>query len=249
MPHYQADSQLLKDRIILITGAASGLGKAIALAYAQHGATTILLDKNVANLEALSDEIESLGYPQAALYPLDLGGATVEQYVEMAETIDKEFGKLDGLVHNAAVMGPITPIHIYSPEDWYKVLQINLNAPFLINQSCIPLLNESDDASMLFVSDACGQQGSAYWGAYGVSKSAQENMMQILADELESNTNIRVNSIDPGNIRTQMRAFAYPGEDPETLPTPEQVIPGFLYLMGSDSKDFNGRSFTAEDFI
>ncbi|NOY67819.1 MAG: YciK family oxidoreductase [Gammaproteobacteria bacterium] len=249
MPKYQAPDQLLKDRIILITGAASGLGKAIALAYAQHGATTILLDKNVSNLESVYDEIEELKYPKPALYPLDLGGATAENYVEMAETIDKEFGRLDGLVHNAAVMGPITPMSLYSPEDWYNVLQINLNAPFLINLTCIPLLNESADARMLYVGDACGQQGSAYWGAYGVSKSGQENMMQILADELESNTNIRVNSIDPGSIRTQMRAFAYPGEDPEINPTPEDVIPGFLYLMGPDSKEYTGRSFLAEDFI
>jgi len=249
MAFYQASDQLLKDRVILITGAADGLGKAIALSYARHGASTILLDKNVSKLELLYDEIEKYSYPQAALYPLDLSGASADDYIAMAETIDKEFGRLDGLVHNAAVMGTITPLHLYDPEAWYKVMQINLNAPFLINQNCIPLLNESKDASMIFVTDACGSHGSAYWGAYGMSKSALNNMMQILADELESNTNIRVNSIDPGTLRTNMRAFAYPGEDPSSLPEPETVIPGFLYLMGEDSKNFTGRLFMAEDFL
>lgn len=249
MAFYQAPEQLLKDRVILITGAADGLGKAIALSYAQYGASTILLDKNVSNLELLYDEIEKNGYPQAAIYPLDLGGAAADDYVTMAESIDKEFGRLDGVVHNAAIMGTITPMHLYDPEVWYTVMQTNLNAPFLINQNIIPLLSDSKDARMIFVTDACGQQGSAYWGAYGLSKAALNNMMQILADELESNTNITVNSIDPGNIRTRMRAFAYPGEDPETLPTPETVIPGFLYLMGEDSKEFTGRLFMAEDFL
>ncbi len=249
MPHYQAPGKLLDQRIILITGAGDGLGRTLALTYAEYGATTVLLDKHVANLESLYDEIVSKAYPQPALYPLDLEGASADDYETMVESIDREFGRLDGLVHNAAVMGPITPMQLYDPQTWYRVMQVNLNAPFLLNQSCIPLLNQSEDARILFVSDACGRQGSAYWGAYGASKAAQENMMQTLADELESTTHIKANSIDPGNIRTRMRAAAYPGENPESVSAPEVVMPGFLYLIGPDSHSYNGQSFMAEDFL
>ncbi len=249
MPRYDAPENLLDKRVILITGAADGIGRMMALTFAQYGATTVLLDKNVANLESLYDEIDTKGYPQAAIYPLDLEGASANDYEAMAEKIDGEFGRLDGVVHNAAVMGPITPMQLYEVQAWYRVLQINLNAPFLINQSCIPLLNQSQDARILFVSDACGRHGSAYWGAYGVSKAGQENMMQTLADELESGTAIRVNSIDPGTVRTRMRASAYPGEDPMSLPAPAAIMPGFLYLIGPDSKAYSGQAFLAEDFI
>lgn len=248
MPLYQAPPELLAGRVILITGAADGIGRAMALSFAQHGATTILLDKHVANLESLYDQIEDSGYPKAAIYPMDLEKASPDDYETMASSIEKEFGRLDGIVHNAAVMGPITPMHLYSIKDWYTVMQINLHAPFLLNQSCLSLLNESADARLLFVSDACGRQGSAYWGAYGVSKSGLEDMMQILADELEANTNIKVNSIDPGVIRTKMRAFAYPAENPDTLPQAESIMPAFLYLMGPDSKQYNGQAFQADDF-
>jgi len=248
MPQYQPQHDILAGRIILITGAADGIGRATALAFAQHGATTILLDKHVANLESLYDQIEDSGFPQPAIYPLDLEKASPEDYETMAGSIEKEFGRLDGIVHNAAVMGPITPMHLYDIKDWYKVMQINLHAPFLLNQSCLSLLNDSDDARMLFVSDACGRQGSAYWGAYGVSKAGLEDMMQTLADELETNTNIRINSIDPGVVRTKMRAFAYPGENPDSLPTPDSIMPAFLFLMGPDSKQFTGQAFQADDF-
>lgn len=249
MPHYHAPDDLLSDRTILITGAATGIGRSVALSCARYGATTILLDKDVKRLESVYDEIESTGSQQAAIYPLDLKGATGEDYHNMAESIANEFGKLDGLVHNAAVMGSITPIELYNVETWYQVMQINLNAPFLITQACLPLLNESKDARILFVTDACGQQGSAYWGAYGASKAALNNLMQVLADELENSTAIRVNAIDPGSVRTTMRSFAYPGENPNLLPTPDEITPGFLYLLGKDSQQYHGQIFLAEDFI
>jgi len=248
MPRYEASPDLLKDRVILITGAADGIGRALALSCAEHGATTVLLDKNVGNLESLYDEIEKKGYPQPALYPLDLEGASPDDYLTMAESIDKQLGRLDAIVHNAALMGTITPMHLYKTDAWFKVMQVNINAPFLINQACIPMLNEADDARILFVGDACGQHGSAYWGPYGVSKSGLENMMQILADELE-HTSIKINSIDPGIVRTRMRAFAYPAEDPNLHPLPETIMPAFLYLLGSDSKKYSGQAFMAEDFL
>ena len=249
MPHYLAPDDLLSKRIILITGAASGIGRSIALACASHGAITILLDKDVKRLELVYDEIESAGYQQAAIYPLDLKGANADDYHNMAESIAKEFGQLDGLVHNAAVIGRITPIELYDIEAWYQVMQINVNAPFLMSQACLPLLTESEDGRILFVTDACGQQGSAYWGAYGASKAALNNLMQVLADELENNTSIKVNAIDPGSVRTTMRSFAYPGENPNTLPSPDEITSGFLFLLGKDSRQYHGQIFLAEDFI
>lgn len=248
MPSYQAPADLLKDRVILITGAADGIGRKSALAFSRAGAICILLDKNVRNLEGVYDEIIAQGGPEPAIYPLNLEGASYPDYEEMAARIEENFGRLDGILHNAAVVGTITPMHLYNIESWYKVIQINLHAPFMINHACLNLLTRAPDASIVFVSDKCGRKGSAYWGAYGTSKFALEGMMQILADELEQNTSVRVNSLDPGKVRTRLRAFAYPGEDPMTVPEVETVMPALLYLMGPDSKGVTGKAFQASDF-
>lgn len=248
MPLYTPSTELLKDRIILVTGAGSGIGRAASLSFAQHGATVILLDQLVYKLEEVYDEIESSGYPKPAIYPLNLEGATEQDYDEMALVIEKEFGHLDGIVHNAATLGSITPIQHFESELWYKVMQTNLNAPFLLTRACLGLLNKASDASLVFVSDSCGRKGSAYWGAYGVSKFGLEGLMQILADELED-TNIRVNSLDPGPVWSHMRATIYPAEKPGDVPSPESIMPAFLYLMGPDSKGVNGQALNAVDYI
>ena len=248
MPSYQARADLLKDRVILITGAGAGIGRASALHFSRAGATCILLDKNVPNLESLYDEILAQGGPEPALYPLDLEGANYTDYEEMASRIEENFGRLDGILHNAAVVGSLTPMHLYNIESWYKVMQINLHAPFMINHACLGLLTQAPDASIVFLSDAVGRKGRAYWGAYGASKFAVEGMMQILADELEQNTPVRVNSLDPGKVRTRMRTLTYPGEDPMTVPDVDTVMPALLYLMGPDSKGETGKAFLASDF-
>jgi NAD(P)-dependent dehydrogenase (short-subunit alcohol dehydrogenase family) len=240
---WQARDDYLRQRIILITGAGSGIGAAVAVACARRGATVILLDKIVRNLEQVYDAIEAAGGPQAAIYPMNLEGAAEKDYVDLGATLEKEFGRLDGLLHNAALLGALIPIANFEAELWYKVLQVNLNAPFLLTRACLPLLTKSADASVLFNSDRAGRKGKAYWGAYAASKAATENFMQVLADELQANTPVRVNSIDPGPVATPLRALAYPGEDPATLAAPQDVVHPFLYLLGPDSKGISGEQF------
>ena len=241
--NWQPQNDSLKDRIILVTGAGTGIGAAVAKQAAACGATIILLDKIVRNLEQVYDAIETAGSPQAAIYPMNLEGASEKDYVDLAATIETEFGRLDGLLHNAAMLGALIPLAHYEAELWYKVMQINLNAPFLMTRACLDLLMRSDNASILFNSDGVGRKGKAYWGAYGISKAATENFMQVLADELETNTRVRVNSIDPGPVATGLRNLAYPGEDPATIAAPEQVARAFLYLLGPDSEGISGEQF------
>jgi len=240
---WQARKDLLKERIILVTGAGNGIGAAVAKSYAQYGATVILLDKVIRNLEQVYDAIESAAGIQPAIYPMNLEGASEKDYLDLAATIEKEFGRLDGLLHNAAMLGALIPIAHFESELWYKILQVNLNAPFLMTRSCLKLLQQSNDASVLFSSDSAGRQGKAYWGAYGISKAASENFMQVLADEMEANTSIRVNSLDPGPVATAFRSLAYPGENPERITRPEDVVAPYLYLMGPDSKGVSGKQF------
>ncbi len=247
MQEYSPSPNLLKNRIILVTGAGDGIGAIAAKTFAQYGATVILLGRTIRKLEAIYDAIEQSGAPQPAIYPMNLEGASPKDYNDLAETVDREFGRLDGLLHNAAILGTLTPLEMYDLELWTKVMQVNLNAPYLLTRACLPLLKKSDDASVLFTSSTVGHKGRAYWGAYGISKAAAENMMQIFADELEENTPIRVNSIDPGAVRTRMRARAYPGEDPNINPTPEEIMNIYLYLMGADSKEETGKSFKAQE--
>lgn len=244
--HYQATPDLLKDRIILVTGAGDGIGAAAAKSFAAHGATVILLGRTIRKLENTYDAIEEAGNPQPAIYPMNLEGASPKDYEDLSDTIANEFGRLDGLLHNAALLGTLTPLGQYDIEQWSKVMQVNLNAPYLLTRAVLDLLKESEDASVLFTTSSVGRKGRAYWGAYGISKAANENMMQIWADELESNTSIRVNSINPGAVRTRMRATAYPGEKPEINPKPEDIMAAYLYLMGPDSKGVTGQQFDAQ---
>lgn len=248
MQNYQPAADSLKDKVILVTGATDGIGKEAALDYAKHGATVILLSRDTRKLEKVYDEIEALGYPQPAFLPVNLQDNNPETYQKVAQVIDEEFGRLDGLLHNAGDLGLLSPIEHFDEETWFRVMQINVNAEFLLTKYCIPLLKKSNNASLVFTSSGVGRKGRAYWGAYAVSKFANEGMMQVLADELE-NTSIRVNSINPGATRTKMRANAYPGENPETLPTAKDIMPAYLWLMDDASADANGQAIDARDFI
>lgn len=243
---YTPSPTLLTDRVILVTGAGDGIGRAAAKSFAAHGATVILLGRTTKKLEAVYDEIEQAGHPQAAIYPMNLEGASPNDYENLANTLESEFKRLDGLLHNASLLGTLTPLELYDINLWYKVMQINLNAPFLLTTACLGLMKRAPDASIVFTSSSVGRKGRAYWGAYSVSKFATEGMMQILADELETNTTIRVNSINPGATRTAMRAVAYPGEDATSLPLPEAIMPLYLYLMGPDSREVNGQALNAQ---
>ncbi|MGD8933955.1 MAG: YciK family oxidoreductase [Gammaproteobacteria bacterium] len=236
------DKLRLDDKVILITGAGDGIGKAVALACAECGATIILLGRTVHKLEQVYDEINNNGGPQPAIYPMNLEGATPTDYEDLNTNIDKEFGRLDGLHHNAGWLGASTPIEIYDTQLWYKVMQVNLNAPFLLTKACIPLLRKSNSARIVFTAD---DKSSAYWGAYGVAKAGQLSFMQILADELESK-NIPVNAVVPGPIRTRFRTMAYPAEDARQLPKPEQITNAFVYLL-SDAVSETGKTFILND--
>lgn len=244
--NYQPATDLLRDRVILITGAGDGIGAAAARTFATHGATVVLLGKTIPKLEAVYDAIVSAGHPQPAIYPMDLEGATYDDYEDLAITLDQEFGRLDGLLHNAAILGARMMIEQYDLKLWARVMHINLSAPFLLSRACLPILRKSADASVAFTSTSIAQEGRAYWGAYGVSKAGADNLMQIMADELEANTAIRVNSIDPGVVATRIRRLAFPAEDAATLPTADSIMPAYLYLFGPDSKNETGRIFHAQ---
>ncbi|HSX70186.1 MAG TPA: YciK family oxidoreductase [Pseudomonas sp.] len=243
---YSARPDLLKGRVILVTGAGRGIGAAAAKAYAAHGATVLLLGKTEENLNQVYDEIEAAGHPQPVVIPFNLETALPHQYDELAATVEAEFGRLDGLLHNAAIVGPRTPLEQLSGDNFMRVMQINVNAMFMLTSTLLPLLKLSDDASVVFTSSSVGRKGRAYWGAYGVSKFATEGLMQTLADEVEGVSKVRANSVNPGATRTGMRAQAYPGENPANNPLPEDIMPVYLYLMGPDSRDTNGKAFDAQ---
>jgi NAD(P)-dependent dehydrogenase (short-subunit alcohol dehydrogenase family) len=192
------------------------------------------------------DAIEAAGGAQPAIYPIDFEGATAHDFAVMGERLDKAFGHLDGIVHCAATFPYLSRIDDYDPETWGKVLQVNLSAPFMLTQACLPLLRRSADASVVFVSDAVGRHGRAYWGAYAVSKFGLEGLMQVLADELNQSA-VRVNSLDPGPVRTNLRAQTYPVEDPTHLKPPEAVAPLLLWLLGRGSRGTTGQALNHGD--
>ncbi len=246
---WQPAANLLSGRIILLTGAANGIGRAVADAMASHGATVVMLDKDVKGLELAYDEIVAAGYTEPALYPMDLQGATPDDYTQLAKTLEQEFGRLDGLVHNAAWLGALVPFANYDNEMWLESMQVNLHAPYLLTTACLDLLNASDNASVLFVSDETGRKGKAYWGAYAVAKAGLESLMQILADELESNTSIRVNSLDTGPVLTSMYRIAYPGTNSSELNMPADVVNPFLYLCSTESAGLTGQQLSCRDLL
>jgi NAD(P)-dependent dehydrogenase (short-subunit alcohol dehydrogenase family) len=249
LANWQASPALLRERIILLTGAANGIGRALADSLAAHGATLVLLDKDVHGLEYAYDAIVAAGHPEPALYPMDLQGATPDDYRDLADTLEKEFGHLDGLIHDAAELGALVPISNFTTDLWFKTLQVNLNAPCLLTMACLGLLNASTDASIIFTSDSVGRHGKAYWGAYGVAKAGIENFMQTLADELAANTPIRVNSLDPGAVFTGLRRIAYPAESREGLREPADVVKPFLFLASAESKGISGQQLSVENLL
>jgi NAD(P)-dependent dehydrogenase (short-subunit alcohol dehydrogenase family) len=241
-----ADPHLLAGRVILITGASSGLGRALAIECARVGAAVILSGRNQPKLELVYDEIAALGFPTPAIAVLDLAVATAVDYDALARVIGAEFGKLDGVVHAAAQLGDRTPLEQYDVPTWCRVLHVNLTAPFILTQVLLPNLRKSEDASIIFVSSGVVKQSRPYWGAYAVAKSGLESVRSMLSEELEGEPNIRVNSVNPGRMRTAMRAAAYPAEDPNTVPTPASVSAAFLYLLSARGRSIDGQFIDAQ---
>ena len=230
----------------MVTGAGSGIGRAVALALATAGAQVILLGRTVRKLEAVHAEIEKLGAPEASIVPLDLERALAADYEAVAAAIEQRYGRLDGLLHNAALLGALTPIEQYDVPLFMRVMHVNVTAEFVLTRQLLPLLRASKDAAVLFTSSGVGNRGRAYWGAYSISKFAVEGMAQVLAHELEGTSQVRVNIIDPGKVRTTMRRAAYPSEDIETLPTPESITAPYLALLGPTSRGVTGQRYRVQ---
>lgn len=245
MFEYTIKEKSLNNKVILITGAGAGIGKEAAVTYAKLGATVILLGKTVKKLEAVYDEIVALGLAEPAIIPLDLKGATKQNYIDMSATIASQFGKLDGALLNASMLGELTPFTQIHEQIFNDVMKVNVNAQYLLAQALIPTLQLADNASLIFTSSGVGNQGRAYWGAYSISKFATEGMMQVIADEYE-NSNLRTNAINPGATNTSMRASAYPAEDKDKLATPNNIMPLYVYLMSDDSVKVNGQTLKAQ---
>ena len=235
---YQPAPDLLQNRVILVTGATSGIGRAVARDLVRHGATVVVHGRDAAALEMLYEELKDLG-PEPVAAQLDLERAQGDEYQQLTEQIESRFERLDGLLHNAGILGDLSPIEHYDIGLWQRVIHTNLNAPFILTRCLLPLLRRSDDASVLFTTSSVGNVGRAYWGAYCVSKFGTEGLTQILADECEK-TSIRVNCINPGSTRTGMRRQAFPAEDPQSLPTPESITGPYLYLLGPESRGVSG---------
>ena len=242
---YQANPDLLRNRIILVTGAGDGIGRTASLTYARHGATVILLGRTVAKLESLYDEIIDARFPEPGIVPMDLATDSAKELQALEEVISDKYGRLDGLLHNAAILGERVPFETCDLDQWSRVMQVNFNSVFKLTRLLLPLLKLSANASIIFTSSGVGAKPRAYWGAYSVSKYAMEGLAKLLADELENTSNIHVNILNPGATRTSMRAAAVPGEDPQTVKTPEDLMDLYLYLMGPDSAAENGKTFNA----
>lgn len=241
--NYSPAADLLKDRYILVTGAGDGIGATAARTYAAHGATVALIGRTQKKLEAVYDAIVEDGGPEPTIGVIDFARAQGDDYQNLADALEQQFGRLDGILHNASMLGQRSPIEHYDVKVWLETMHVNANAPFILTQALLPLLKKADNPSVVFTSSGVGRKGRAFWGAYAVSKFATEGLMETLADEQDG---MRINCINPGATRTSMRRAAYPGEDPGQLQTPADIMPTYLYLIGPDSADVTGQSIDCQ---
>ena len=245
IPNYKAGEISLAGRSILLTGAGGGFGAALTMAMARYGATVVMMGRKQAAMNQVYDEVVAAGYPEPHLVYLDHLGAGAAEYEVVAESIGDAFENLNGVVINAAMLGELSTITSYAAESWAKVMHVNATAPFLLMQALLPLLHHTNDASVVFISDQLGRRARAYWGAYAASKFALEGLCQVLAAELESQKNIRVNSYAPGPMRTQLRRQAYPGEDATKVPLPETFVDDVCFLLSTNSASIHGQALRA----
>ena len=239
--NFVAEDDSLEGKVILVTGAGDGIGRVAALTYARFGATVLLLGRTTSKLEAVYDEIESRGGKQPAILPMDLETASYDEMQKLERLIDKEFGQLDGLLHNAGILGALTPLEMYDVDTFAQVMKVNCTATFMLTQALLPLLKDADNGSIVFTSSTVGTYPRAFWGAYALSKQAVEGMSDIFTQETKNTTNLRFNCINPGGIRTNMRAHAYPGENPMSLKTPEDIMSAYVCLMSNESIGVRGQ--------
>ena len=241
-----SSNQNLKDKIILITGAGGGMGKAAAIEYASQGASVILLGRDIKNLEKTHEIIISKNAPSPMISLMDLSKADGNDYQELADNLINKYGRLDGLLLNAAILGDRSPISQYDVSTWVNTIHVNLTSQFILTKSLLPSLEKSKSASVIFTTSGVGKIGKAFWGAYSVSKFGVEGLCQILTDEYQNDKTIRFNCIHPGAIQTKMRKSAYPLEDPKKLLTPEDILDKYVWLMSDKSKEIDGKSIDCQ---
>ena len=240
-------NESLNNKTIVISGASSGIGRQAAKSFSEFGANLVLMGKDQYKLESLFDEIKAEYSKEVIIHPLDFEIAQESDYEAILQAIKSEFPKIDGLLNNAGILGEKKSLEQFNYSTWSRVLKINLDSSFLLTKHLMPLMRKSKNGSIIFTSSGVGRVGKAYWGAYSISKFATEGMMQILSEELENTSNIRVNCINPGPVRTEMRESAYPAEDPEKNPLPAEIMKLYLYLMSDDSLGVNGQSIDAQE--
>jgi NAD(P)-dependent dehydrogenase (short-subunit alcohol dehydrogenase family) len=241
MKDYQARPDLLAGRVVLVAGASSGLGRAASLAYARHGATVALLARNEARLEAVYDEIVASGGPEPAMFPFDLAAADDRGLETLAGTIAHHLGHLDGVLYSAHQFFSLTPLALQTLEQWQSLMRVNLVAPFALTRACLPLLRQAADASVILTGESHGHRPAAYWGGYAVAKAGLETLTHIWSEELADAATLRINTLIPGPVATTLRARTHPGLTPDALPSPDDLMPWYLYLMGPDSGTVRGQ--------
>lgn len=246
MKSYQAPPDLLKDRVILVTGAGQGIGKTAALTFAAHGATVVLHGKSTRKLEKVYDEIEAAGNVQPAIFPLDLEKASDADFTALAQAIGDQLGRLDGILHNASRIARPQPLTDQTLEQWLYFLRINLAAPFALTRACLPLLLASPDASVIMTSETHGHTPSPFWGGFAVSKAGLEFLVKMWTLELDSTAKLRINALIPGPVQAPQRAHTHPAEEWGKLPSAADLMPAYLYLMGADSKGVTGQVLSAQ---
>ncbi|MFN3716281.1 MAG: SDR family NAD(P)-dependent oxidoreductase [Thiobacillus sp.] len=241
MKDYSPRPDLLADRVILVTGAGSGLGRAASLAYARHGATVALLGRDENRLEAVYDEILASGGPEPAMFPFDLGVADDRAFETLAGTLVHHLKRLDGILHSAHQFFSLTPLSLQTLEQWQTLMRVNLIAPFALTRACLPALRAAPSASVIFTGETHGHQPAAFWGGYAVAKAGLETLTHIWSEELDEAAPVRMNTLIPGQVATTLRSRTHPGLAPERLPQPADLMPFYLYLMGDDSLAVRGR--------
>lgn len=240
-PTSENRSDSLQGRVILVTGAGAGLGRAAALAYARHGATVALLGRKESNLESAYDEIVQAGYPEPAMFPFDLAAADDDGFERLAGTIAYHLKRLDGILHSAAAFFSLTPLHLQTLDQWNTLLKVNLAAPFALTKACLPMLQSSPDASVIFTGETHGRHPAAYWGGYAVSKSGLEALATIFSQEHEQLPNLRFNTLIPGPVNSPLRRKTHPGEMPDSLPQPADLMETYVWLMSAESREIRGQ--------
>ncbi|HEX8009986.1 MAG TPA: SDR family NAD(P)-dependent oxidoreductase [Casimicrobiaceae bacterium] len=242
-------AESLTGRVVVVTGASGGLGRALALACAASGASVVLHGRVVRKLEALYDEIVAAGHPEPSILPLDFAAAKAEDFANVASALQAQSGRVDAIVHTAVMLGSLGPVEHQAFDQWLATLRVDLLAPFGLTRALLPLLRAAPDASVVFTLDTRGQEPKAYWGAYAVAKAGLAALLAILADEWDGAPNLRVNGVVPGPMRSPLRAQTHPGDDITHWPPPEAFVPLYLYLLAGQPKSESGGVIDAQGWL